>query len=90
VAALPAASGGVDRLGGAATGDLCPPDGQLLVAEIDGAVHLRPQTWWDDMARQNELVIGGSPVLRFSFVDIRLEPDRVVDQLRRVGHAHQK
>jgi Protein of unknown function (DUF559) len=66
------------------------PDGQLLVVEIDGAVHLRPQTWWDDMARQNELVIGGSPVLRFSSVDVRLEPDRVVDQLRRVGHAHQK
>lgn len=66
------------------------PDGQLLVVEIDGAVHLRPQTWWDDMARQNELVIGGSPVLRFSSTDIRLEPQRVVDQLRRVHHAHQR
>jgi hypothetical protein len=66
------------------------PDGQLLVVEIDGAVHLRPQTWWDDMARQNELVIGGSPVLRFSATDIRLDSERVVDQLRRVLHAHQK
>ena len=66
------------------------PDGQLLVVEVDGAVHLRPQTWWDDMARQNELVIGGSPVLRFSSTDIRLDPEGVVDQLSRVRHAHEK
>ncbi len=66
------------------------PDGQLLVFEVDGAVRLRPQTWWDDLARQNELVIGGSPVLRFSSTDIRVEPEHVVDQLRQVRRAHQK
>ena len=61
-----------------------------LVVEVDGAVHLRPQTWWDDLSRQNEIVIGGSSVLRFSSTDVRLEPERVVDQLRRVRDAHQK
>ncbi|MBV9822231.1 MAG: hypothetical protein JO144_08305, partial [Actinobacteria bacterium] len=29
------------------------PDGGLLVAEVDGAVHLSPRRWWDDQFRQN-------------------------------------
>ena len=33
--------------------------------------------------RQNEVVIGGTPVLRFPSVVVRHEPWRVVDQLRR-------
>lgn len=35
------------------------PDGATLVVEVDGAVHLRPAQWWQDLSRQNELVIGG-------------------------------
>jgi hypothetical protein len=64
------------------------PDGQLLIVEVDGAVHQRPETMWDDMTRQNELIISGSTVLRFSSVDIRLDHEHVVDQLRRVRDAH--
>jgi very-short-patch-repair endonuclease len=64
------------------------PDGQLLIVEVDGAVHQRPETMWDDMTRQNELIISGSTVLRFSSVDIRLDQEHVVDQLRRVRAAH--
>ena len=64
------------------------PDGTVLAVEIDGAMHLRPTTWWDDLDRQNELVIAGSPVLRFASATLRLEPTRVSDQLRRIRLAH--
>ncbi|HEU5267832.1 MAG TPA: DUF559 domain-containing protein, partial [Jatrophihabitans sp.] len=64
------------------------PDGTVLAVEIDGAVHLKPTSWWNDMDRQNELVIGGQPVLRFPSVTLRLEPDRVADQLQRMRLAH--
>lgn len=64
------------------------PDGTRLVVEIDGAVHLRPEPWWDDQDRQNEVVIGGSPVLRWSSLTVRLAPARVVDQLSRMRVAH--
>ena len=64
------------------------PDGTVLVVEIDGAVHLRPTSWWDDMSRQNEIVIAGSPVLRFDSVTVRLDEERVVDQLARFARRH--
>jgi hypothetical protein len=63
------------------------PDGTALVVEIDGAVHLNPEVWSDDMSRQNEIVIGGRPVLRFSSLTVRLDQDRVVDQLARMRVA---
>lgn len=50
--------------------------------EVDGAVHLKPLEWWDDMHRQNALVIAGKPILRFASVGIRRDPAAVVDQLR--------
>ena len=53
--------------------------------EVDGALHLRPLAWWDDMWRLNDVVIGGKPMLRFSSVGIRLDADRVVEQLRRAA-----
>jgi hypothetical protein len=56
-----------------------------FVAEVDGALHLRPLTWWDDMWRMNDIVIGGKPMLRFSSVGIRLDADRVIEQLRRAA-----
>lgn len=64
------------------------PDGTVLAVEIDGAVHLKPESWWADTERQNEVVIGGSPMLRFPSLTLRLEPTRVVDQLRRIRLAH--
>jgi hypothetical protein len=51
--------------------------------EIDGAVHLRPISYWDDMERQNDLVIvTGRPILRFATVAIRLVPHTVESQLQ--------
>lgn len=64
------------------------PDGTELVVEIDGRGHIDPENWTDDLDRQNEVVIGGRPVLRFPSVIVRLDPGRVVDQLARMRHAH--
>jgi hypothetical protein len=55
-------------------------------AEIDGAVHLRALNYWDDMERQNDLiVVTGKPALRFASVAIRIAPATVVAQLRAAG-----
>ena len=59
------------------------PGGGRVVAEVDGAVHLLPRRYWDDMDRANELVIDGSTVLRFAAYAVRAEPERVADQLAR-------
>jgi hypothetical protein len=51
-------------------------------AEIDGAVHLKPLRYWDDMERQNDLVIvTGNPILRFSTVAFRIAREVVIAQL---------
>jgi hypothetical protein len=65
-------------------------DFEIFDVEVDGAVHLLPSNYWDDMDRQNELTIGGSRLLRFSTVAIRLEPDKVVSQLRRAAAAFRR
>jgi len=50
--------------------------------EVDGAVHLRALNYWNDMDRQNDLlIVTGRPILRFSTVAIRLAPARVMEQL---------
>lgn len=59
------------------------PDGRTLVVEVDGAVHLLPERYWDDMSRDNELVIAGERRLRVPTIAIHLEPERVADQVRR-------
>jgi hypothetical protein len=64
------------------------PDATTLAVEIDGAVHLQPDSWWDDSDRQNEIVIGGRPVLRFPSLTLRLNKSRVIDQLTRMRLAH--
>jgi very-short-patch-repair endonuclease len=56
------------------------------VVEVDGGVHLHAPNYWADARRQNELVLGGDRVLRFSSYAIRVEEDVVIAQLRR---AHQ-
>jgi hypothetical protein len=65
-------------------------DFDIFDVEVDGAVHLLPSNYWDDMDRQNELTIGGSRLLRFSTVAIRLQPDKVVSQLRRAAAAFRR
>jgi hypothetical protein len=50
--------------------------------EVDGAIHLLPLTYWHDMSRQNDIVIGsGRPILRFSAMAIRTDRAAVGRQL---------
>ena len=57
-------------------------DGRLVVVEVDGALHLSPQRWWDDQLRQNELSLADALVLRFPSVVIRAKEKLVAAQLR--------
>ncbi len=58
--------------------------GRRFLVEIDGAVHLVVGNYWRDMARANEIVIGGNEMLRFPTVALYLDEDVVVDQLWRM------
>jgi hypothetical protein len=60
--------------------------GARIWCEIDGAVHLLAMNYWQDMSRSNELLIAGSPVLRFPSIAMYVDELRVVDQIRR-AHA---
>jgi hypothetical protein len=62
-------------------------DGRRVAAEVDGALHLAPRRWFDDQLRQNEVVIGGTLMLRYPSVVIRTEEPLVVDQLARALFA---
>ena len=64
------------------------PDGTVLAVEVDGRHHAVHEQWTADLSRQNEVVIGGRPVLRFDSLSIRTDAGRVVDQLRRMHRAH--
>ena len=57
--------------------------GRRLAVEVDGALHLAVRRWWDDQLRQNEVALADRTVLRFPSVVVRLEPDLVIDQIRR-------
>jgi hypothetical protein len=58
-------------------------DGRHLRVEIDGALHLVVRSYWDDMSRGNELVIGREAVLRFPSYVIHANDQTAIDQLRR-------
>lgn len=61
------------------------PDGRVLVLEVDGSFHLRVGSWWRDMKRERSVVVSGSVVLRCSSIELRLEPEDVVRDLREAG-----
>ena len=52
-------------------------------AEIEGAQHFEVEHRDDDLARLNDLVIGGSRVLQFSSFAIRRKPEKVAEVLVR-------
>lgn len=64
------------------------PDRTRVVVEIDGAAHQQVLQGSDDMTRQNEIVIHGVPVLRYSSLTVRLDGARVVEQLARMRARH--
>ena len=59
------------------------PDGRIVAVEVDGAHHLSTTQWREDQLRQNEVVIGGTLVLRYPSVVVRDDPALVARQLRR-------
>ena len=58
------------------------PDGRIVAVEVDGAYHLSTTQWRDDQLRQNDIVIGGTLVLRYPSVVVRDDPALVARQLR--------
>lgn len=68
-------------------GDIEGPDGKLLPYEIDGGLHMEAERFWNDLERQNELLILGSFPLRFAAFAVRFQPDKVADQVRRAFAA---
>ncbi|MCW2497905.1 MAG: hypothetical protein JWQ77_3829 [Jatrophihabitans sp.] len=61
----------------------CLADGRIVAVEVDGAHHIAASQWSADQLRQNEIVLGGTLVLRFPAVVVREEPWVVAEQLRR-------
>ncbi|MDX6246110.1 MAG: hypothetical protein QOE76_3833 [Frankiales bacterium] len=59
----------------------------FFTVEVDGALHLLPRRYWDDMRRQNALTLRGEHILRFPSVAIRIDPGSVVQQLRQAKDA---
>jgi hypothetical protein len=61
--------------------DLAYPELRIAV-ELDGRVHLREDVWERDLPRQNDLVLLGWTVLRFSWARFSRDPDRVINEIR--------
>lgn len=61
---------------------LVGPTGAVVRVEIDGALHLAVQTYWDDMYRSNDLSIGREVALRFPSYVIYADDRDAVAQLR--------
>lgn len=59
------------------------PDGRIVAVEVDGALHMRQRTWIDDQLRLNQIVLGGTTVLRYASVVVRHQPELVAAQLAR-------
>ena len=61
--------------------DLAYPDLRIAI-ELDGRVHLQEDVWERDQPRQNDLVLLGWTVLRFSWARFVKDPDRVIAEIR--------
>jgi very-short-patch-repair endonuclease len=61
--------------------DLAYPQWKIAI-ECDGDVHLLPEVRERDLQRQNDLVLQGWIVLRFSWERSRSRPERIVEEVR--------
>jgi hypothetical protein len=66
--------------------DLAYPDLRIAI-ELDGKVHLQPEVWERDLPRQNDLVLLGWTVLRFTWNRYRSRPSSVVAEVRAARDA---
>lgn len=69
--------------------DLAYPAWKIAI-ECDGSVHLDPAVREQDLAKQNDLVLLGWAVLRFSFDRVRDRPQAVVSEVRAAVTAAQQ
>jgi hypothetical protein len=61
------------------------PGGRRLVLEVDGSFHMLVSNWWRDLQRERSVVGWNRVVLRCASVEIRLEPESIVADLRSLG-----
>jgi very-short-patch-repair endonuclease len=61
--------------------DLAYPELRIAI-ELDGRVHLQPDVWERDLPRQNDLVLLGWTVLRFTWNRYTSRPASVVAEVR--------
>ena len=61
------------------------PDGSTLVLEVDGAFHIEVQHWVADVKRQRGIASRGRTVVRATALELRLEPESVIEDLRALG-----
>lgn len=66
--------------------DLAYPELKIAI-ELDGRVHLEHEVRERDLPRQNDLVLLGWTVLRFSWERFRARPDAVIAEVRAAIHA---
>lgn len=57
-------------------------DAWKVAAEIDGLQHMEAATWLADAWRHNDVVADGRLLLHFPHLAVRLDPDRVIAQVR--------
>ena len=64
-------------------------DEYRLVVEIDGAQHMEPLAWWEDMTRNNELVVfENKALLRFAGFALRHQREQVANVLTHFFATH--
>lgn len=64
-------------------------DDYQLVAEIDGQQHMEALAWWEDMERNNDVVVeDGKTLLRFAGFALRRQPHGVAGVLRKFFDRH--
>jgi hypothetical protein len=61
--------------------DLAYPQLKIAV-ELDGSVHLQPEVREKDLVKQNDLILAGWIVLRFSYGRFQRHPEQIVAEIR--------
>lgn len=64
--------------------------GLRIAMELDGTVHLQTDVRERDLARQNDLVLCGWTVLRFTWARLKKSPHLVVEEIRSAMQAAQR
>jgi hypothetical protein len=60
-------------------------DGRTLVLEVDGSFHMEVEHWGADVKRQRKITTARRTVVRATALELRLEPESVVEDLRALG-----